>query len=156
MLADHDIYPSPSVTGRGSHLGIGRVDFIKCHTKNNYRWNIWSRWSQQRNTQTSKYNIKADCIRQRSASDCRSKDDYRSTFSNYSRELCFDERARSARNGRCHLDGLGNQLSSNRRSRSWIFFSPRRSFGHEDGYNARSECGGVVSNSRTKRNSEGH
>jgi 16S rRNA C1402 N4-methylase RsmH len=68
----------------------------------------------------------------------------------------FDERAHSARNGRCHLDGLGNQLSANRRSRSWIFFSPRRSFGYEDGYNAWSECGGVVGNSRTKRNSEGH
>ena len=156
MLADYDIYPSPSTTGRGSHLGIGRADFIKCHAQNNYRWDIWARWPQQRNSQASKFRFKVDCIRQGSASYCRSKDHHRSTFSNYSRELCFNERARAIRNSRCDFDGLGHQLASDRRSRSWIFISPRWSFGYEDGYNSWSKCSRVVGSSRTKRNSEGH
>ncbi|MEY4699682.1 MAG: hypothetical protein RIR85_1102, partial [Pseudomonadota bacterium] len=71
MLADHDIYPSPSTTGRGSHLGIGsiRKQNTQSSARNNCRRDIWSWWSQSNDIESTQSAIKVNSLRQRSSGD---------------------------------------------------------------------------------------
>ena len=139
MTGCHEHNSSPSVAGRG---GDGANQWFthsrtRCSKKYfTHRWHLWARWSYSGFAQAATVIRSHDIFRQRFGCDSSSTADQRSSPTDCARQLCTNGSVRRARISRWNFVGLGDQLTSSGRGTSWIFISPRRSFGHAYEYRA--------------------
>ena len=133
MIGRHEQYPSPSITGRGSHRHDQQ--FIISERKRSYRRrNLWSRGTQQSLVRANGIQLQTHCLRQGFRGNKHSPKNNRSAFTNNSQQFCNDGSVCQITNCGCRITRSRNQFATNRYAGARIFISLRWAARHANGY----------------------